>query len=106
MAGFGQQIDGRSVDLPAEHVHEDLAKGIRVVATVHSDDPAYFGGYVNANYEALFTAQAQLGADDAYRLLRNGLQASFAPAAQIEDWIARLDAHWQACGYTLPGPAH
>ncbi len=91
-------------DMAAHRLPELLRAG--VVATVHSDDPAYFGGYVNANYEALFTAQAQLGADDAYRLLRNGLQASFAPAAQIEDWIARLDAHWQACGYTLPGPAH
>ncbi len=73
-----------------------------VVATVHSDDPAYFGGYVNDNYTELLAAHPQLGADDAYRLLRNGLQASFAPTAQVERWIARLDAHWRRCGYAAP----
>ena len=87
-------------DMAAHRLPELLRAG--VVATVHSDDPAYFGGYVNANYDALLSAHPQLGADDAYRLLRNGLQASFAPAAQIAGWIARLDAHWQQCGYAVP----
>ena len=87
-------------DMAAHRLPELLRAGI--VATVHSDDPAYFGGYVNDNYTALFEAHPQLGADDAYRLLRNGLQASFAPTAQVERWIARLDAHWRRCGYALP----
>ena len=87
-------------DMTAHRLPELLRAGI--VATVHSDDPAYFGGYVNDNYTALFEAHPQLGADDAYRLLRNGLQASFAPTAQVERWIARLDAHWRRCGYALP----
>src|SRR5690242_16342536 len=53
-----------------------LAAGIR--ATVNSDDPAYFGGYVNDNFVATFEALPQLGVADAYALARNSFDASFA----------------------------
>ncbi|MDE2082161.1 MAG: adenosine deaminase [Burkholderiales bacterium] len=61
-------------------------------ATVNSDDPAYFGGYVNDNYIAAFDALPQLGRDEAYRLARNSFEASFAPAADKARWTAQLDA--------------
>jgi len=67
-----------------------LAAGL--CATINSDDPAYFGGYVNDNLVATFEALPQLGAAEAYRLLRNGFEASFASAADKAGWIARLDA--------------
>ena len=61
-------------------------------ATVNSDDPAYFGGYMNDNLLALFDALPQLGVAEAYTLLRNSFEASFVPAAQKARWIAGLDA--------------
>ncbi|MET0963998.1 MAG: adenosine deaminase [Noviherbaspirillum sp.] len=47
-----------------------------VAVTVNSDDPAYFGGYVNDNYMALFEA-LPLTRDHAYRLSRNSFAAAF-----------------------------
>ncbi|MBL8351649.1 MAG: adenosine deaminase [Burkholderiaceae bacterium] len=71
-----------------------LAAGL--CATVNSDDPAYFGGYLNDNLVASFAALPQLGVAEAYRLLRNGFEASFAPDADKAGWIARLDAAFAA----------
>ena len=71
-----------------------LAAGL--CATVNSDDPAYFGGYLNDNFIAAFEALPQLGTAQAYQLLRNGFEASFASAADKAGWIARLDAAFAA----------
>ncbi len=67
-----------------------LAAGL--CATVNSDDPAYFGGYMNDNFVATFEALPQLGVNQAYQLLRNGFEASFATQQQRAGWIAQLDA--------------
>jgi adenosine deaminase len=64
--------------------------------TVNSDDPAYFGGYLNANLGATFDALPQLGVAQAYRLLRNSFEASFASDADKAGWVARLDAAFLA----------
>jgi adenosine deaminase len=66
-----------------------LAKGLCV--TVNSDDPAYFGGYVNANYRAV---QEGLGLtpEEIYALARNSFEASFVTEAERRRWIAELDA--------------
>jgi adenine deaminase len=66
-----------------------LAAGL--VATVNSDDPAYFGGYMNANFLATFEALPQLGAREAYTLARNSFEASFVAAEQRAVWTAALD---------------
>ncbi len=56
-----------------------LAAGLR--ATINSDDPAYFGGYVGRNYEE--TARAlRLGEAELAALARNSIEASFLPAAE------------------------
>jgi adenosine deaminase len=62
--------------------------------TVNSDDPAYFGGYVNQNYLETFATLPQLGAREAYTLARNGFEASFAKAQDKARWIGELDAHF------------
>ena len=69
-----------------------------VVATVNSDDPAYFGGYINRNFVDTFAALPQLDASHAYRLARNSFEASFAPADEKARWIAQLDALFAAEG--------
>ncbi len=71
-----------------------LAAGI--CATMNSDDPAYFGGYINANYTQTFAALPQLGVREAYALARNGFEASFATPAAKRQWIAQLDAAFDA----------
>jgi len=63
-----------------------------LVATVNSDDPAYFGGYVNDNFVATFGALPQLGARHAWQLARNSFDASFADEAHKARWRAALDA--------------
>ncbi len=61
-----------------------------IVATVNSDDPAYFGGYINTNFTQTFAA---LGMDTshAYRLARNSFDASFIDAPLRARYVQRLD---------------
>ncbi len=59
--------------------------------TLNSDDPAYFGGYLLENFVQTFDALPQLGAQAAYVLAHNSLQASFAPAHDKTRWVAALD---------------
>ena len=72
-----------------------LAAGI--VATINSDDPAYFGGYLNDNFTATFAALPELGAKEAYRLARNSFEASFVDDGTKKGWIADLDAFFTNC---------
>jgi adenosine deaminase len=65
-------------------------------ATVNSDDPAYFGGYVNENFVQTFAALPQLGARQAYQLAANSFEASFASAADKAHWRAELDRAFEA----------
>ena len=44
--------------------------------TVNSDDPAYFGGYVNENYAAVQNATG-LTREELVTLARNSFEASF-----------------------------
>jgi len=77
-------------DLAQHSLPAFLAAGL--VATVNSDDPAYFGGYMNQNLLETFEALPQLGPAEAYRLLRNSFEASFAPADRRRQCITQLDA--------------
>jgi adenosine deaminase len=63
-------------------------------AMINSDDPAYFGGYLNDNLVATFDALPQLGAAQAYALAANSFEAAFAPAADKARWMAALDLHF------------
>jgi adenosine deaminase len=63
-----------------------------IVATVNSDDPAYFGGYVADNYVAAASALG-LDRDDLVTLARNSITASFASPAEQATWLADLDAY-------------
>ena len=74
-----------------------------VAVTLHSDDPAYFGGYMNANWEAVFEA-LPLDAADAHKLARNSFEAAFLPAAQKADFLAEVDHFWRSPPPRLPRP--
>ena len=62
-----------------------------LVATVNSDDPAYFGGYVNDNFLQTFRATG-LSVKQAWQLANNSFEASFVGAEQKRKYRDRLDA--------------
>ncbi|MBK6293044.1 MAG: adenosine deaminase [Rhodoferax sp.] len=74
--------------LSAHNLGAMLEAGI--VATVNSDDPAYFGGYINQNFTQTFAALG-LNAQHAYTLARNSFEASFIDASEKRRHIERLD---------------
>ena len=61
-----------------------------ICATVNSDDPAYFGGYVNENFLAL---ESELGMtkEQAAQLARNSFDASFLPQQRSSELTQKLD---------------
>jgi adenosine deaminase len=76
-----------------------LAAGL--VATVNSDDPAYFGGYINQNFIETFDALPQLTARDAHQLALNSFEASFAPEADKQRWRDQLTSAFSASSASL-----
>jgi adenosine deaminase len=74
----------------ADHNFRQLMEA-GLVVTVNSDDPAYFGGYVNDNYLALFDA-LELGKEDARQLARNGFEASFLDGEMKQKYLDEVDA--------------
>jgi len=77
-------------DLEKHNVPELLAAGLCV--TINSDDPAYFGGYLNDNLVQLFESLPQLGPREAYVLLRNSIEASFVDDEDKALWIEELES--------------
>lgn len=79
------------VDDMADHpLDRMLASGLS--ATVNSDDPAYFGGYVADNYRAVAAARG-LSRDQIVQLARNSFTGSFLDDATVATHLARLDAY-------------
>ncbi|CUI05066.1 adenosine deaminase [Massilia antarctica] len=64
-----------------------------LVATVNSDDPAYFGGYMNANFLAVFDA-LPLGAAHARQLARNSFTASFLEPEAKRAFLAEVEQYF------------
>ena len=67
-----------------------LDGGLR--ATVNSDDPAYFPGYVNENLGAVGAA-ASLDRDELVQLARNSFTIAWLDDVERSDYLARLDAY-------------
>lgn len=59
-------------------------------ATVNSDDPAYFGGYMNDNYQALIE-RTQINKQELYQLARNGIEGSWMPTEAKQKHMSQLD---------------
>ena len=66
-----------------------------LMATVNSDDPAYFGGYMNDNFIATFEA-LPLTLAHARQLARNSFAASFLPPDKKQQFLAEVDAYFAA----------
>jgi adenine deaminase len=77
-------------DIRRHPLKQMIDRGLFV--TLNSDDPAYFGGYLNENYHAVHQA---LGLDrqEIEVLARNGFAASFLPPAEKAAALAAFDRH-------------
>lgn len=73
--------------LAAHNLGRMLDAGI--VATVNSDDPSYFGGYINQNFTQTFAALG-LTAQHAYQLAHNSFEASFIDDRLKRQYLDRL----------------
>ncbi len=82
-------------DLARHPLKQLLDAGL--VVTVNSDDPAYFDGYLAANYSAVQRA-LDLDRDDIVALARNSITASWLPAARQTELLAEIDAFIAAAG--------
>lgn len=71
-------------DLKQHPIKKMMDRGMLV--TVNSDDPAYFGGYMLENFEAITEALA-LGIDDVRLLAANSFRASFLSEEEKTRWI-------------------
>lgn len=76
-----------------------LEQGLRV--TVNSDDPAYFGGYMNANFQVLSDSLGLTRAQ-ALKLAANSFAGSFLPQADKLHWLEQLR---QLAHHTVAMPA-
>jgi adenosine deaminase len=78
----------------ADHpLPEMLKKGLR--ATINSDDPAYFGGYVNENYRAV-AATGQVSRDQFIGLARNSFLGSFLPTEAVAKHLSEIETYSMA----------
>ncbi len=79
-------------DMQHHPLPQMLAAGMKV--TINSDDPAYFGGYLNENYAAISNI---LGNDKKLLALlaRNSFSAAFLEESQRDSLIAEVDAYLQ-----------
>ena len=77
-------------DLTKHPVPEMLKQGLHV--TLNSDDPAYFGGYVNKNYEAM-AEHAGVTREQLVQIAKNSFEGSFLPDEDKARHIAEVDAY-------------
>lgn len=77
-------------DMRDHPLPEMLRQGLR--ATINSDDPAYFGGYVNDNYRAI-AGLPGIGRRELASLARNSFLGSFLPDAEVARHLAAIDAY-------------
>ncbi|HMG46340.1 MAG TPA: adenosine deaminase [Allosphingosinicella sp.] len=80
-------------DMASHPIDAMLRAGLR--ATINSDDPAYFGGYVNDNYRAAAAGRG-LGRDQLATLARNSFLGAFLSEEEKAAHLARLDAYLAA----------
>jgi adenosine deaminase len=71
-------------------VPEMLRQGLHV--TLNSDDPAYFGGYVNENWRQL-TDAVGLTRDQLILLAKNSFEGSFLTSAEKAAYIDEVEAY-------------
>ena len=80
-------------------VRELLDKKLKV--TINSDDPAYFGGYINDNFFWL-AENTELTEKEICQICRNAFNATFLSRAEKEHYLREIDQFNIAIGYAVP----
>jgi adenine deaminase len=75
-------------NLADHNLPELLRRGLLV--SIHSDDPAYFGGYLGKNFEAVAEA-LPVSADDLVTLAANSLRSSFLPDDKKREYLQAVE---------------
>ncbi|GMQ89875.1 MAG: adenosine deaminase [Gammaproteobacteria bacterium] len=86
----------RVFDSMEQHNLKELL-GLGLCATVNSDDPAYFGGYMTENFLAVHKA-LDLDRNELYRLARNSFEAAFLDKPEKQKLIEELDGYMKSEG--------
>ena len=76
-------------DMAEHNIRRLLQQGVHV--TVNSDDPSYFGGYMNDNFVAI-TKALDLSNAELKQLAINSFEASFISVAEKQAWIKKIEA--------------
>ncbi len=84
----------RVFDSMEQHNLKELL-GLGLCATVNSDDPAYFGGYMTENFLAVHKA-LDLDRNELYRLARNSFGAAFLDKPAKQKLIEELDGYMKS----------
>ncbi|HEY1817524.1 MAG TPA: adenosine deaminase [Kofleriaceae bacterium] len=74
-------------DLRTHNFARLLRAGVAV--TIHSDDPAYFGGYIGDNYRAIADA-TELTFEELVLCAENAVRAAFVPDARKQELLAKI----------------
>jgi adenosine deaminase len=74
----------------AKEIKRMLELGIR--GTVHSDDPAYFRGYIAENFVRT-QEEADLGPQQLMQLTRNAFESAWLPRAAKDRFLGELEAY-------------
>lgn len=77
-------------EMKGKEILELLNKGAKV--SIHSDDPAYFGGYINDNYYAL-ADNYNLTQDQVVTLAKNSFEASWISTEQKDLYLQEIDKY-------------
>jgi len=77
------------VDNLTQHPLKDMLE-LGILVTVNSDDPSYFGGYLNENYIAVQEA-LELSQEQVITLVKNSVTASFLPDIEKKQFINKID---------------
>jgi adenosine deaminase len=79
----------RIFDNMRQHSFKQLLD-LGLCVTINSDDPAYFGGYIEDNFRVLQAAH-KLNFQDIYKISRNAFNAAFLTPAQKQKYLTELD---------------
>lgn len=75
-------------DMKEHNIRRLLNQGVHV--TVNSDDPSYFGGYMNDNFVAI-QAALDLSNEELKKLAINSFEASFIDEEEKQNWIEEIN---------------
>jgi adenosine deaminase len=78
-------------DLKKHPIKKMIGRGM--VVTVNSDDPSYFGGYINENFQQICDS-LNLTKEDVKILVKNSFKASFLDDEKKLNWMREVDFYF------------